>query len=76
MLAGHGSFSDRPPAQFNSRSEECNAFNRGSDLEINKNLCALCAFACPVQFFAEDKRSEFNWGGSRFKIQIYSININ
>ena len=21
----------------------------------------------PVQFFAEDERSEFNWGGSRWK---------
>jgi len=21
-------------------------------------------FACPVQFFEEDKQSEFNWGGS------------
>ena len=24
--------------------------------------------ACPVQFFAEDKRSEFNWGGSIFSL--------
>jgi hypothetical protein len=42
---GYGSFSDRSPALFNSRSEECNAFNRGSDQEINKNLSVLCAFA-------------------------------
>jgi len=53
-----------------------NPYGRGSDLENKKTLRVLSAFGCPVQFFAEDKRSVFNWGGSRFKIQIYSININ
>jgi len=43
----HGSFSDRPPSLFNSRSEECNVFNRGSDQEINKTLSALSVFAVP-----------------------------
>ena len=37
LPAGHVNFSDRPLALFNSRSEECNVFNRGSDLEKTKN---------------------------------------
>ena len=62
LPAGHCVFPDRPPALFNSRSEECNVFNRGPEQEkaIKKPLR-------PSRLSLPRRFGKSYWGGSKYR---------
>ena len=65
-LEGLSSFvqSPSPPPRRDDRSDHMSQ-KSASDWTKKENPSVLCA--CPVKFFVEDKRSEFNRGGSVVK---------